>query len=516
MCSRTALYARVSSEHQAKEGTIESQIVAIREYIREHGWELEPGSEYIDNGISGTTLERAGLERLRDQIAAKQYERVVVLGRDRLSRIFVHQEYLREEWKKKGCELVYVQESNEETPGGLLASRVRGLFAEYDRESLLDRTRRGQLHRARQGEPYGCPPWGYRYVPSEGRVAACWKVEAEAAAWVHQVYVWVGQEHLAIREVARRLNEAGVQPQGGGAGWRESSMHRMLTNPAYRGETYYHRSICKAGKQMEGPWKQLRPDEEWIAIPVPAIVTENEWQMVQEELDRHRELAQRHATPQRYLLQGLLKCGQCGRKLAGRNQSKHLYYACRKKKELLPSERCTSAWNRADGLDGQVWEAVVELISSPAQVFASYQEQRQTWLAGESEQERQTLAQESERLSKHWDRMVTAYRQEAIGLEELKQYRQRKELAEQDLNNRKQIWEKRQTEVAGFAAALLDLEKYRSIIQSSTESLTFEQKRELLTLLVEEVVVYDDKLVIRHILPGLVSLCSPRLGVRGG
>jgi len=511
MYSRTAMYARVSSEHQAKDGTIESQIAAIRAYIREHGWELEPGSEYIDNGISGRTLERPGMERLRDQIAAQQYQRVVVLGRDRLSRVFVHQEYLREEWKKKGCELVYVQESNAKTPDGLLAGQLQGLFAEYDRQALLDRTRRGQLHRAQQGEPYGRPPWGYRYMPSEGRIAACWKVETEAADWVHRVYVWVGQEHLAIREVARRLNDAGVQTQGGGAAWRESSVHRVLTNPAYRGETYYHRSIGKAGKQIAGPWKQLRPNEEWIAIPVPALVTENEWQMVQEELDRHRQTAQRHATPQRYLLQGLLKCGQCGRKLAGRNQSKHLYYACRKKKELLPSERCPSAWNRAESLEAQVWEAVVELIMSPEQVFASYQEQRQTWLAGESEQERQALAQESERLSKQWDRMVTAYRQETIGLEDLEQYRQRKQLAEQDLNNRKQIWEKRQKEVAGFAAALSQLEKYRSTIQSSVDSLTFEQKRELLTLLVEEVVVYEDKLVIRHILPGVgvIAFTSP-------
>lgn len=511
MYSRTAMYARVSSEHQAKDGTIESQIVAIREYIREHGWEVEPGGEYIDNGISGTTLERPGLERLRDQIAAQQYQRVVVLGRDRLSRNFIHQEYLREEWKKKGCELVSIRESNADTPEGLLTGRIQGLFAEYDRESLLDRTRRGQLHRAKQGEPYGRPPWGYRYVSSEGRMAACWKVEADAAHWVHQVYVWVGQEHLAIREVARRLNEAGVQTQGGGAAWRESSVHRVLTNPAYQGKTYYHRSIHKSGKQIAGPWKQFRAQEEWIAIPVPALVSENEWQMVQEELDRHRQIAQRHATPQRYLLQGLLKCGQCGRRLAGRNRSQHLYYACRKKKELLPSERCPSAWNRAESLEAQVWEAVVKLILNPEQVFASYHEQRQTWLAGESEQERQALAQESERLSQQWERMVTAYRRGTIALEDLEQYRQRKQLAEQDLNNRKKNWEKRQKEFAGFAVALSQLEKYRSTIQSSVDSLTFEQKRELLTLLVEEVVVYEDKLIIRHILPGVgvIMFTSP-------
>jgi site-specific DNA recombinase len=215
MCGKTAMYARVSSEQQAREGTIESQISAVREYIAHQGWKMESGSEYTDNGVSGTRLERPGLEELRDRIAAKQYQRVVVLSRDRLSRNFIHQEYLREEWEKMGCELVYVQEPSVETPEDLLASRVRGIFAEYERFALLDRTRRGQMHRARQGEPYGQAPWGYRYLPSEGRVGARWEVEAEAAHWVQQIFVWIGQEHLAIRAVARRLNEVGVQERCG-------------------------------------------------------------------------------------------------------------------------------------------------------------------------------------------------------------------------------------------------------------------------------------------------------------
>ena len=86
---------------------------------------------------------------------------------------------------------------------------------------------------------------------------------------------------------------------------------------------------------------------------------------------------------------------------------------------------------------------------------------------------------------------------------------------EADLHRRQQLWEKRQVEVAGFTSALAQLETYRSTIQTSLEHLTFEQKREILTLLLEEVVVYADKLVIRHILPGLAPLCSAHQGGRG-
>lgn len=515
MNGKTALYARVSSEQQAREGTIESQIEALRAYIAAQGWEIEGGSEYIDNGKSGMQLERAGLEELRDRIAGKQYQRVVVLSRDRLSRDFIHQEYLREEWEKAGCELVYVQETKAETPEELLASRVRGIFAEYERFALLERTRRGQLYRARQGEPVGSAPWGYRYVASEGRVGARWEVEAEEAHWVKVVYGWIGQEHVAIREVARRLNQAGVAPRGGGAGWRESSVHRMLKNPAYHGETYYHRSSRKHGKQSAGGWQVIRPESEWVKIAVPALVSENEWQMVGEELERHRVISQRHATPRRYLLQGLLKCGKCGHTLSGRMQSGHVYYLCRRKQDVIAAERCSGGWNRADGLEEQVWQAVLELIMTPEQVFASYQEQKQQWLSGESEQERQAMLLEGERWSKQWERMVVAYRREVISLEELEQVRRQKEVAEQDLHRRQQLWEKSQVEVAGFTSALAQLETYRNIIQTSLDDLTFEQKREILTLLLEEVLVYKDKLVIRHILPALAPLCSAHQRGRG-
>ena len=505
----TAIYARVSSDRQAKEGTIESQLEAVRAFAAQQGWPVDPDREFIDNGVSGTLLDRPALDRLRDEIAVGQIERVVALSSDRLSRNFIHQEYLREEWERSGCELVYVEEPAVETPQDLLASRVRGIFAEYERLALLERTRRGLLHRARKGEPSPNVPWGYRYVPRQENVAACWEVEAEQAEWVRRMYRWVWAEHLGVRAVAGRLQKRGVPPPGGGQSWHESTVHRTLTNAAYRGETFYHRTYNGPESPKDGHGRVLRPREEWIRIAVPVIVPVEEWQMVQEELARHRQLAQRHAQSRRYLLQGLVTCGRCQRRMAGRKAGRHLYYVCRSKRELVPEKRCPSRWVRADALEALVWQAVQELVLSPQQVLASYQEQREAWLQGECEQERRALEREGETFRRRRQRLLDAYEIEAISLEELVRRRQRLEKAQRELARRQLEWEQHQQQWAGFEAALSELETYRETIQQSLECLTFEQRREILTLLVEEVVVFDDKIVIRHILPAERVLRSP-------
>jgi site-specific DNA recombinase len=187
--------------------------------------------------------------------------------------------------------------------------------------------------------------------------------------------VWA--ENLGVRAVAGRLQKRGVPPPGGGDSWRESTVHRMLTNPAYRGETFYHRTHSGPGGPKDGHGRVLRPREEWVRISVPVIVPVEEWEMVQEELARHRQLARRHARSRRCLLQGLVICGPCKRRMAGRKADRHLYYVCRSKRGLVPEKRCPSRWVRADALEALVWRAVKELVLSPQQVLVSYREQRE-------------------------------------------------------------------------------------------------------------------------------------------
>src|SRR5437660_917583 len=99
---RVALYARVSSDRQAQEGTIDSQLSRVREQIATDGYEVETTLCFTDEGVSGSTLVRPALERLRDQAAAGAMDRLYVLAPDRLARRHVHQMVLVDELRACG------------------------------------------------------------------------------------------------------------------------------------------------------------------------------------------------------------------------------------------------------------------------------------------------------------------------------------------------------------------------------------------------------------------------------
>jgi len=515
----TAIYARVSSERQAREGTIESQLEALRAFVAQQGWAVDPDREFVDNGFSGTTLERPALERLRDAIAAGQIQRVVVLSPDRLSRKFVHQEILREEWERAGCQLVYVQGPQGDRPEDRMFAQLQGIFAEYERTVFLERCRRGRIQRARTGQPPYPAPYGYRYLPRQEGQQARWEVVEEEARVVRQLYLWLVEEHLGMRALARRLLEQGVPTPGGGKVWYEGTVHQILRNPAYKGVTYYRRSCRQGGRRKNGHGRWWREEEEWIAIPVPAIVDEELWEMAQEELERHRQLARRRAVPRRYLLQGLVECGECGRRMEGKydRKSGYCYYVCRGKRMLRTDDRCRSRWVRREKLEEVVWAAVRELILAPRRVAAAYEEQRQLWEA-EWKREKERWEREEEALRRQRERLVEAYEKGYLDLEEFGERRRRVEEGLRRLARYRHEWEQQAQEWAALEQSLSSLERFRETIQGTLDSLTFEQKREVVVLLVERVRVEKDRIVIRHILPpSLPALCSPhRKGAGGG
>jgi site-specific DNA recombinase len=113
---RVALYARVSSEAQAQEATIDSQLAALRARIAADGYRVEPALCFVDDGVSGTTLVRPGLERRRDQAAAGTLARLYVLAPDRLARRHAHQMVLVDELRACGVELVFLNRPLGTTP----------------------------------------------------------------------------------------------------------------------------------------------------------------------------------------------------------------------------------------------------------------------------------------------------------------------------------------------------------------------------------------------------------------
>jgi site-specific DNA recombinase len=192
---RAALYARVSTDRQEKEQTIESQLAAITRYADEQGFRHTAALTYKDDGYSGSWLDRPGLDELRDHAREGRFDVVVVLCPDRLARRYAYQVLLLEELKRAGIEVHFCERPIRDTPDDQLLMQIQGAIAEYERAKLLERCRRGRLHRARQGElAPPSTPYGYTYSARKYGGDGQIRVNEEEAAMVRQVFAWYAEE----------------------------------------------------------------------------------------------------------------------------------------------------------------------------------------------------------------------------------------------------------------------------------------------------------------------------------
>jgi site-specific DNA recombinase len=393
-----ALYARVSSEQQAEAQTIQSQLAALRARAGTSGVPVPPEREFVDDGYSGTTLVRPALERVRDLAALGGLDRLYVQSPDRLARKYAYQVLLLEEFAQAGVEVVFLNHAGGRSPEDELLLQVQGMVAEYERAQLLERSRRGRRHAARTGSVSVLmhAPYGYRYVTKhEGGGQARYEVAPEEAGVVRQIFGWVGRERAPLREVCRRLCLAGVRSPQGHDRWDPATVWGMLQNPAYTGRAVF-------GRTRTGPWQPERrpqrghngpprrpvtpvaaPPEEWITIPVPALVDADLFAAAQEQLAENRQRARQSRRGPQHLLQGLLVCAHCGHCYYGttkrwRDQQggvrEYGYYRC------LGSEayryggeaRCANTPLYRQALEEAVWREVRGLLEDPARLEREY------------------------------------------------------------------------------------------------------------------------------------------------
>src|SRR4051812_27828752 len=219
---RVAIYARVSSEHQAGEDTIASQIAALEARLSADGLVVPAVQRFADDGYSGSTLARPALEQLRDLAAADGLDRVYVHAPDRLARRYAYQVLLVDELRRAGVEIVFLNRQIGTSAEDDLLLQVQGMVAEYERAKILERSRRGKRHAARRGSVnvLAGAPYGYRYLGKhDGGGAARYEILAEQARVVQQVFDWVGRDRVSIGEVCRRLRQQGCPTSCGKPAW---------------------------------------------------------------------------------------------------------------------------------------------------------------------------------------------------------------------------------------------------------------------------------------------------------
>ena len=238
-----ALYCRVSTEEQREGQTIDSQVAELERFAHEKKWAIL--DIYKDEGWSGSLLARPALDQLRDHARQDRFQIVLVNDVDRLARDVSHLGIVKRDLESCGVRVVFRKLPGEQSPTHNLLVNILGSFAEFERELIADRTRRGRRHKVevRQQHVGALPPYGFKYIPkltSAGEMGHL-EVLPDEAAIVRQMYNWVDQEGISTAKVMARLNEIGIRPRKGGKQWQTSSVRRILRSEVYAGIWYFNK-----------------------------------------------------------------------------------------------------------------------------------------------------------------------------------------------------------------------------------------------------------------------------------
>src|SRR3974390_2120297 len=292
-----AIYARVSSDKKKEENTIASQTAALKEFARDQGYDVPRDWIFEDEGFSGASLVRPGLERLRDLVAEGQVELVLFYAPDRLSRKYAYQVLLIEEFARLGVETQFVKAPNAQTPEERLLLQFQGMIAEYERALIAERTRRGKRYRAKAGSVsvLSVAPYGYRYVKKTEHSQGYFVVQESEAQLVRQIFELYTQQRWSLGAIGRYLDEQHIGTRWGKGPWQQTTLLGMLRNPAYQGQAAYGKTQnCPSQKRTRvarqrggfsprGSKKRVDKSQ-WIEMAVPALVSPETFALAQERL----------------------------------------------------------------------------------------------------------------------------------------------------------------------------------------------------------------------------------------
>ena len=525
-----AIYARVSSEQQREENTIASQTASLIEFAKSHDLEVPKEWVFEDEGYSGATLERPGLECVRDLAAEGQIQVVLAYSPDRLSRKYAYQILLIEEFARHGVETLFVKSPQGDSAEDQLLVQFQGMIAEYERAQILERSRRGKRHRAQAGEVsvMSGAPYGYRYIRKTDEVPAAYVVDEAEAGVVRRVYQMYTIEGLSIGEITRRLNTEGVPARKAGR-WERSVVWGVLRNPAYCGVACFGKTRISARTRVMRPQRRRgtttpsttaghqRPREEWIEIPVPALVTEESFARAQELLYQNK-IRSRRRTIAPSVVQGLVSCAKCGYALSRTSTQtsarKIHYYKCigSDSWRKLGGPVCdNSRFIRQELLDQIVWAEVIRLLEEPALIHQELDRRLAAARTSDPTAKReQSLQRELTHVGKGIERLLTAYQEGLLSLEQLRERMPALRHRQQTLSAELQAIADQTNDRAAFLRLAETLTAFLARLRSAAETLSVMERQKIVRLLVKDVLVGEDTITIRHSIP--IPSGSPQNG----
>lgn len=510
---KAAIYARVSSQKQKEDETIESQEQVLRELGLKEGYQIPEAWVFLDNGITGQSLQRPALDELRDLIRTESVHAILVYAPDRLARSYPHQLILLDEFKRCGVKVHFIRKAPQgDTPEAIMFTHFQGIFAEYERALILDRSRRGTIHKAKMGDPTILPrlPYGYRRIKSEGKtIVEIVETDAHIIRKIFNLYV---QERLSLNGICRKLGECQIKSPKGNSRWFTATILGILRNRAYTGSAAYGKSERYEGIDKIRHYKgirQLKPknprkrtkEESWYEINIPIIISENDFETAQEYINKNKDLASRN-TKEPSLLQGLITCGECGcqfykRMRRYKDKITNHYYCRSHTDNKLKS--CSNGHVDQEELDTLVYNEIIQMLQNPFMLREELKRrERESGNVQEIERQEISMRKELDKLTKERERLLDAYQSGLLDLTSLGE-------RAKGLEKRRNELEKEQKERLNLRLMKemgsnweLAFETILEKIKKSIPEIPFNEKQKLVRLIVEKVIITKGEVKIMH------------------
>ena len=419
---KAILYARVSTDEQAKSGySLRQQMERLREHAASEGYEVL--EEVSDPGQSGASLQRPGLDRVRDLVAAGGVSVVFAQDRDRFAREPAYLYLLKQEFGEHGTTIRALNDRGDDTPEGELTDGILDQLAKFERAKTAERTRRGKMRKAREGKVIAGarPNFGFRYNEARDN----YEVDEERMPVIWRIFRMIGSEGQTMNAVKRAFEREGVRPPLGGKYWSPKHIRECIRDDVYRPHTFEEvrqvvapevaarldpslhygiwwfnrrRTETKQVSEMGPNGRQYRrrikvtdkPRSEWIAVPVPDSGIQRDW------IDATREAIKDNKRPSANsdrvweLSGGMLFCDECGNRMSVHTSVNHwngveiryFYYRCPKRQRHGLEACAHNTHYRAAEREARIWEFVAGLLQDPERLRAGLEEMIEQERAG--------------------------------------------------------------------------------------------------------------------------------------
>jgi site-specific DNA recombinase len=447
------LYARVSTDEQARSGfSLAQQIEALREYATREGYEVL--EEVSDPGQSGASLERPGMDRVRDLVAGGGVYVVLAQDRDRFAREPAYHYLLRREFEEHGTKIRAMNDRGDESPEGELTDGILDQLAKFERAKTAERSRRGKLRKAREGKVIAShtPNYGFNYNATRDG----YEVDEGAMQVVRRIFRMIGKERSTLYKAKRELERASIPSASSSRFWHEKAIREYIREDVYKPHTHaeilalvdagqmaapvaalldptrcygiwwFNRrrtktmQVAATGKSGERTYRKKtscveRPKEEWIAVPVPDSGIPREWVDAAQDAIMGNDKPSSAGHRVWELSGGIIECATCGWNMMIHSVSvprlaqpgRLFYYRCRKRNRHGPEACGHRKSHRADEVEPRVWDLVSGLLNDPERLKAGLEEM--------IEQERAGLRGDPDQEAKAWLEMLSEVDQERRG-----------------------------------------------------------------------------------------------------